>query len=133
MPNPIFTVADVKRALIETKISTSCGPNGVPPPFLKMFPALSEPLCNLFNMSIQKDCVPKMWKITKVIFIIKGKGSMLEVKNHRPISLANVYCKTLERLVRSKIMSYLESESLLSTCQSDFTSRLSNLTLFINA
>ena len=58
---------------------------------------------------------------------------MLEVKNYRPISLTNVYCKTLERLVRSKIMSYLESENLLSLCQSGFKSGLSTLTQLINA
>ena len=58
---------------------------------------------------------------------------MLKVKNYRPISLTNVYCKTSERLVRSKIMSYLESENLLSLCQSGFKSGLSTLTQLINA
>ena len=133
MPNPIFTGADVKRALMDTKSSTSCGPDGIPPLFLKMFPELSEQLCSLFNMTIQQGCVPKMWQIAKFIPIFKGKGSMLEVKNYRPISLTSFYCKTLERLVRSKIMSYLESENLLSTCQSGFRSGLSTLTQLINA
>ena len=82
MPNPLFTVADVKRALTVTKSSTSCGPDGVPLLFLKMFPELSEPLCNLYSMSIQQGCVPKVWKIAKVRPIFKGKGSMLEVKNY---------------------------------------------------
>ena len=137
IPNPIFTVADVKRTLMDTKSSTSCGPDGVPPLFLKMFPELSEPLRSPFNMSIQvsiqQGCVPKVWKIAKVIPIFKGKGSRLEVKNYRPISLTNAYCKTLERLVRSKIMSYSESENLLFTCQSGFRSGLSTLTQLINA
>ena len=115
------------------KSSTSCGPAGVPSLFLKMLPELSEPLCSLFNMSIQQGYVPKVWKIAKVILIFKGKGSMLEVKNYRLISLTNVNCKTLERLVRNKIMSYLESENLLSTCQSGFRSGLSTLTQLINA
>ena len=84
-------------------------------------------------MSFQQGCVPKGWKIAKVIPIVKGKGSMLEVKNYRQISLTNVYCETLERLVCSKIMSYLQSENLLSTCQSGFRSGLSTLTQLINA
>ena len=49
MPNPSFTDADVKRALMDTKSSTSCGPDGVPPLFLKIFPELSEPLCSLYS------------------------------------------------------------------------------------
>ena len=48
-------------------------------------------------MSIQQGCVPKVRKIAKVIPIFKDKGLMLEVKNYRPISLTNVYCKTLKR------------------------------------
>ena len=44
MPNPIFTVADVKRALMDTKSSTFCGHDGVSSLFLKMFPELSKPL-----------------------------------------------------------------------------------------
>ena len=52
---------------------------------------------------------------------------MLEVKNYRPIRLTNVYCKTLERLVRSK------SENLLFSCQSGFRSGLSTLTQLLNA
>ena len=58
---------------------------------------------------------------------------MLEIKNYRPISLTNVNCKTLKRLVRNKIMSYLESENLLSTCQFGFRFGLSTLTQLINA
>ena len=91
MPNPIFTIADVKRVLMETKSSTSCSPDGVPPHCLKMFPELSEPLCNLLNMSIQQGCVPKVWKIAKIIPIFKGKDSMLEVKNFRPINLTIMF------------------------------------------
>ena len=74
MRNHIFTDEDVKSALMDTKSSTSCGSDGVPLLFLKMFPEVSEPLCSLFNMSIQQGCVPKVWKIAKVIPIFKSKG-----------------------------------------------------------
>ena len=127
MPTPIFTVADVKLTLTETKSSTSCGPDGVSPLFLKKFPELSELLFNLFNMFIQQGCVSRVWKSAKVILIFKGKGSMLEVKNYRSISLTSVNSKTLERLVLSKIMSYLKSENVLSTSQSSFRPGLATI------
>ena len=105
MPTPVFTIADVKQMLLKIKSSTSCGPDDVPPLFIKKFSELSEPLCNLFNKSIQQGYVLKVWKIAKVIPIYKDKGSMLEVKNYRPISLrpTNIYYKTMERLVHSKL------------------------------
>ena len=73
------------------------------------------------------------WKVATVIPIFKGKGSSLDTKNYRPISLTNVYCKTLEKLLREKLLSYLESENLLSSAQSGFRPGLSTLTQLTSA
>ena len=101
--------------------------------FLKKFPELCVPLCDLFNMSIQQGIVPKAWKIANVIPIFKGKGSALDVKNYRPISLTNVFCKTLEKLIRNRIIEYLENNHLLSPCQSGFRAGSSTLTQLTKA
>ena len=113
MPTPIFSVTDTRKSLSVSSTSISCGPYGVPPLHLKKFPELCSPLCNLFNMSLQQGYVPKTWKTEKIVPIYKGKGSTLEVNNYRPISLTNVFCKTLERLIRCSIVSHLEFEKLL--------------------
>ena len=84
-------------------------------------------------MSLQQGCVPKAWKTANIVPIYKGKGSTLEVNNYRPISLTNVFCKTLERLIRGSIVSHLEFEKLLSLCQSGFRPGLSTLTQFTHA
>ena len=128
MPTPIFSVTDTRKSLSVSSTSISCGPDGVPPLHLKKFPELCSPLCNLFNMSLQQGYVPKTWKTENIVPIYKGKGSTLEVNNYRPISLTNVFCKTLERLIRCSIVSHLEFEKLLSPCQSGFRSGLSTLT-----
>ena len=67
-------------------------------------------------MSLQQGCVPKAWKTANIVPIYKGKGSTLEVYIYRPISLTNVFCEILERLICGSIVSYLESEKLLSPC-----------------
>ena len=55
--------------------------DGIPPLFLKKFSELSEPMCNLFNISKQQGYVPiKNGKSLKLYLYDKGKGSMLEVK-----------------------------------------------------
>jgi hypothetical protein len=133
LPTPIFTPPEVRKVLAESNSSSSCGPDGCPPIILKKFPELCTPLCDLFNMSLQQGSVPKAWKVAKVIPIYKGKGSALDVKNYRPISLTNVFCKTLERLIRGKIVSFLQSENLLSPCQSGFRAGLSTLTQLSSA
>ena len=57
MPTPVFSVTDVRKSLLSSSSSISCGPDGVPPILLKKFPELSLPLCDLFNMSVQQGCV----------------------------------------------------------------------------
>ena len=54
-------------------------------------------------MSIQQSCVPKAWKVAKVIPIFKGNSSMLEVKNYRPINLTNVTVKPWRDLFAEKL------------------------------
>ena len=130
---PVFSVDDVRRVLTESKNSFTCGPDGCPPIFLKKFPELSLPLCNLFNMSIAQGCVPLAWKTATVIPIYKGKGSLLDVKNYRPISLTNVYCNALEKLIRDRILLHLDSENLLSPAQSGFRFAHSTLTQLTHA
>ena len=100
MPTPVLSVDEVRRVLMESKSSYACGPDGSPPIFLKKFTELCSPLCILFNMSLQQGRTPMAWKVATVIPIFKGKGSSLDTKNYRPISLTNVYCKTLEKLLQ---------------------------------
>ena len=133
MPTPVLFVDEVRRVLMESKSSYACGPDGSQPIFLKKFPELCSPLCILFNMSIQQGRTPMAWKVATIIPIFKGKGSSLDTKNYRPISLTNVYYKTLEKLLREKLLSYLESENLLSSAQSGFRPGLSTLTQLTSA
>ena len=116
MPTPIISVTDIRKSLTASSTSISCGPDGIPPLLLKKFSELCSPLCDLFNMSLQQGCVPKAWKTAKIVPIYKGKGSTLKVNNYHPISLTNVFCKTLERHIRGSIVSHLEFEKLFSPC-----------------
>ena len=120
MPMPIFTHNEVRVALCASKNSTSCGPDGCPAKFLKLFPELCLPLTDIFNLSIKQQCVPGAWKLANVVPIFKGKGSKLQVDNYRPISLSNVYCKLMESLISNKIVDYLNSNNLISQSQWGF-------------
>ena len=84
-------------------------------------------------MSLQQGCVPKAWKTANIVPICKSKGSTIEINNYRAISLTNVFCKTLERLICGSIVSHLEFEKLLSLCQSGFRPGLSTLTQLTHA
>ena len=90
-----FTTAEVRDAFLASKSSYSCGPDGCPSKFLKLFPELCTPLSSLFNMSINQQLAPDAWRLAHVIPIFKGKGSKLLVENYRPINLTNVFSKLM--------------------------------------
>ena len=133
MPSPIFSLSDIRKSLYVSRSSVSRGPNGAHPLLLKRFPELCFPSCDLFNMSLQQAYIPKAWKTANIIPIYKGKGSTLEVNNYCHIGFTNLFCKTVERLSRGIIVSHLESEKLLSTCQSGFRPGQSTYTQLILA
>ena len=118
----LFTPEEVRMALKEAKNSRACDPNGCPSIFLKQFPELCTLLCHLFNKSTRQQAIPQAWKLANVVPIYKGKGSKLDVSNYRPISLTNVFCKLMEKLVHKSIVEHLETNNLISASQSGFRS-----------
>ena len=114
MSLPIFEVSDISHALSSTKNSNSSRPDGCPLCFLKLFPELCLPLTDLYNLSMQQCSVPLSWKEANIIPIYKGKGSKMDVANYRLISLMNVFCKKMEKLVCDKLLMFLDQNNLLS-------------------
>ena len=64
-------------------------------------------LTHLFNLSITKGIVPKESKIGKVVPIYKNENCML-VNNFRLVSVLPLFSKILERLMYSRILSFLK-------------------------
>ena len=71
-------------------------------------------LTNIFNKSLESGEVPKQWKRAHVSPIFK-KGDKKQSENYRPVSLTCVVCKTMESLVRDKLMSHIESNRLFQS------------------
>ena len=57
-------------------------------------------------------------KIAKVILIFKS-GEKSFTENYRPISLLPAFCKVTEKLLKTKIISFINTQYTIY-CQSDF-------------
>ena len=102
----IITSADVlkKKKLSALKASKSAGLDGLHCKFLlELKDSLCDALTNIFNKSLESGEVPKQWKRVHVSPIFK-KGDKKQPENYRPVSLTCVVCKTMEFLVRDKLM-----------------------------
>lgn len=80
---------------------------------------LSPQLTHLFNSSIFTSIFPDKWKIANVVFIHKG-GTRTDINNYRPISLLPTPGKMLEKIVHSRIYTYLDENDLITDSQWGF-------------
>jgi len=114
-------VEAVANRLLECK---SVRMNDIPIHILKScINALSPFLAQIFNLCIRKSTNPKSLKCAQVVPI--HKGGKKTAKNYRPISLLSPINKIFEKLLYSRLYSYIEQHNMLSKHQYGFRSGLS--------
>ena len=120
------TVPGEVEKLIDALDSTkSTGPNSVPVFILKSLkPFFSTWLSSLINLCFKEGAFPDVLKLAKVIPIHK-KESKLDFQNYRPISLLSVFSKIFEKLIYTRIYSYLITNKLIYEKQFGFRSNYS--------
>jgi len=127
--NPAFSGSEVYRKLLARPLKIVCGPDGIPPLFLKKLAlVLAEPLATIFTFSYHSGTIPDQWKHARVIPLHKGKGSKANVANYRPISLTVDACKSMESSIKEAIVDFIEKNSLLCTSQHGFRKGKSTVT-----
>ena len=123
---------DILKAISEIISNSACGPDGVPAILLKQCKLeLCKPIRLIWSESFQTGVVPKFYKASNVTPIYK-KGSRAQAGNYRPISLTSHVIKIYERILRKKIVSFLESNNILSPNQHGFRSGRSCLTQMLS-
>ena len=97
----------VQEKLNHLNVYKSTGPDLPHPRVLRTLEdMLCEPLNHIFNKSAETGISPADWKSANVTAIHK-KGNRHEPGNYRPISLTSVVRKTMERLIKGKIIAHL--------------------------
>jgi len=97
-----FTISPeaVFHRLEKINIRKAPGPDNLPNWFLRDFAfALCNPLCCIFNSSLQEGVVPAIWKQADVVPIPKTKPPKSVEQDLRPISLTPTLSKVLESLI----------------------------------
>ena len=122
-----FTTHDIVELLRANK-SNSSGPDGVHPMVLRECSvAFSYPLYLLFRESLDEAHLPEDWRKSNIIPIFK-KGNKSEALNYRPISITSIVVRTLERIIKTKLVQYLDRNNLISPDQHGFRSKRSTVT-----
>ena len=90
------------------------------PKMLKLAaPAICLPLTIIFNQCLEEGIFPDLLKVAKVIPVHKGK-STFDPSNYRPISLLPIISKLFEKLIYSRVYSFICDENILYKRQYGF-------------
>ena len=77
-------------------------------------------ICKFIDASIASKYVLKDWKISRITPVYKGKGSMEDLGNYRPISVISHIGKVIEKEIQKQIMNHLDKYQLITPDQSAF-------------
>ncbi len=125
--NFLFQSADTEEILrIITSLNTSksTGPNSIPTDILKLLaPILCHPLKEIINISFATGVYPDKLKLAEIIAVFKNKGDQRLLPNYRPISLLSNINKIFEKLVHTRLYSFLELHECIYELQFGFRTK----------
>ena len=111
---------EVSRLISKLKHGKASGPNSIPTVVLKhLNNEISTVLAELFNLSFSTGVFPDILKTSSVLPLFK-KDSKLICGNYRPISLLSNISKLLEKLMYSRLYSFMTIFTCLAELQFGF-------------
>ena len=116
-----FSPAEFLAAASSLSSSTATGPDKVAYPMLKHLTRSDMDFCfHIFNLSWSSHSFPSIWKTSSII-PIHNMGKPLDTPaSFWPISLTSCVSKLFERIILSRLLFFLVSNSILSPHQAGF-------------
>jgi len=116
----------------DLKNSKRLGLDGFSTPVIKhVVYQIANPLSLIFNKSLESGIFPDKLKLAKVIPVFKAEDKLL-VSNYRPISILSVFSKILEKLMYTRLESFIEKHELLCNNQFGFREKHSTYLALLN-
>lgn len=129
----VFSRYNIEKLIKTTDKNKSIGYDNIHPWVLsECSDVISRILELIFIQSYKTGRLPVSWKLANITPIPKRGNSNLST-NYRPISLTSIVCKTMERLLKSKMIIYLNTNSLLNPDQHGFLNGKSCTTNLLEA
>ena len=115
-----FTLGEFLAAA-SNLFSSTATPDKVAYPMLKHLARSGmDFLLHIFNLSWSSHSFPSIWKTSSIIPIHKMGKPLDSPASFRPISLTFYVSKLFERIILSRLLCFLESNSILSPHQAGF-------------
>ena len=113
-----FNFTDIADAIDQLSICSGPGPDGISAILLKKSKiTVSLMLYNIFHESLERSEIPDILKLGFICPILKPENKREKAASWRPVSLTSHIIKTLERVIRKRIVGYLEMNGLMDPDQ----------------
>ena len=110
-----FSPAELLGVVSNLFPSTATGPDKVSYSMLKHLPRSGmDFLLHIFNLSWSSHSFPSVWKTSSIIPIHKMGKPLDSLASFQPVSLTSCVSKLFERIILSRLLFFLESNSILS-------------------
>ena len=125
--NMPFTISELDKSL-KSSHDTAVGPDDVHYQILKHLPQSALLiLLNIFNKIWFQGTFPTSWHKAITVPIAKPGKDPTQPTSYRPIALTSCVCKTMERMVNARLVSFLELNGFIAPQQSGFRSQRSTI------
>ena len=122
--NPLtrrITPREIKQTIKSFKKGKAPGKSGIPNIILEKLPnKMISRLCDIFNACLSAGYFPKRFKVALLHLIPKGGDNPHLVKNRRPISLLECPGKVFEKIINTRLTTYLTDHDLYNRRQHGF-------------
>ena len=126
-----FSPEDIIKSIDDISMNAAAGPDGFPAIFLKQCKhELATPIYNIWREYLDLSITPASQRSSNIVPIHKGDSTALAA-HYRPVALTSHLVKIFEKIVRARIVSYLEENNLLNASQHGFRAGRSCLSQLI--
>ena len=116
-----FHMRELEGSLQQLERRKATGEDTIENSMLKNLPTTSKQyLLDLFNKLWNEGTIPKEWKTSIILPILKQGKEASNPKSYRPISLTSCICKLFERMVSARLVWFLEKNAKFSPHQYGF-------------
>ena len=128
-PHPLLEKSDIEeynRPITKVEIATAIkkmrnsapGPDRVHPAMLKKLNSQHlDQLTYFLNVVWNSHKIPTEWRDCFILPIKKPKKEKFYAGNYRPISLTNILCRLMERIIVQRLRTFLMENELLDKHQ----------------